>query len=190
MFISSLYVEYSLVPSFHAIGPPHPWISHHETDNRIDEYVPRSAEIHGWGDFMGRVQQIRPALRPESFFPPFTFTSQLLVHTYVIARNNFLFNKDAFRNTAVLDFNWLILTEPQTRFQDLPTSATHDFPTPISRIEIELLLGMPSGMASLPLYLLRRQTSNGSRQRFGDRGWARARLKVDALLILGTRFRI
>lgn len=124
------------------------------------------------------------------FFPPFTFTSQLLVHTFVIAMNKFLFNKDAFRNTAVLDFNWLILTEPQTRFQDLPTSATHDFPTPTSRIEIELLLGMPSGMASLSLYLLRRQPSNGSRQRFGDRGWARARLKVDALLILGTRFRI
>ena len=45
-FISSLSV--ALVPSFHIIGPPHPWIFHPirglSTSNRIDEYVQRSMD--------------------------------------------------------------------------------------------------------------------------------------------------
>ena len=50
----------ALVPSFHIIGPPHPWIFHPirglSTSNRIDEYVQRSMD----GDYphTSRVQQI------------------------------------------------------------------------------------------------------------------------------------
>ena len=42
------FISVALVPSFHFIGPPHPWIFHPirglSTSNRIEEYVQRSMD--------------------------------------------------------------------------------------------------------------------------------------------------